>query len=65
MADVGLIVTRANYSKKSFLKNIERFSKEHDLNNLGFIINGLESSRKHGYGYGYGYGYGSGKGYYE
>ncbi len=65
MADVGLIVTRANYSKKSFLKNIERFSTEHELHNLGFIINGLESSKKHGYGYGYGYGYGSGKGYYE
>jgi len=65
MADVGLIVTRANYSKKSFLKNIERFAKEHTLGNLGFIINGLESSRRQGYGYGYGYGYGSGKGYYE
>ncbi len=65
MADVGLIVTRANYSKKSFLKNIERFATEHELHNLGFIINGLESSKKHGYGYGYGYGYGSGKGYYE
>ena len=65
MADVGLIVTRANYSKKSFLKNIERFASEHELHNLGFIINGLESSKKHGYGYGYGYGYGSGKGYYD
>ena len=62
-ADVGLIVTRANYSKKSFLKSVDRFAKEHNLNNLGFIINGLESSKKHGYGYGYGYGYGSSKGY--
>jgi len=65
MADVGLIVARANYSKKSFLKNIERFASEHDLHNLGFIINGLESNKKQGYGYGYGYGYGSGKGYYD
>ena len=65
MSDVGLIVARANYSKKSFLKNIERFAAEHELHNLGFILNGLESSKKQGYGYGYGYGYGSGKGYYD
>ena len=65
MADVGLIITRANYSKKMFLKNVERFAKEHELHNLGFVINGLESSKHHGYGYGYGYGYGSSKGYYE
>jgi len=65
MSDVGLIVARANYSKKSFLKNIERFAREHELHNLGFILNGLESSKKQGYGYGYGYGYGSGKGYYD
>ena len=65
MADVGLIVTRANYSKKSFVKNIERFASEHELHNLGFILNGMESSKRQGYGYGYGYGYGSGKGYYD
>jgi len=65
MSDVGLIVARANYSKKSFLKNIERFSSEHELHNLGFILNGMESNKKQGYGYGYGYGYGSGKGYYD
>ena len=65
IADVGLIVTRANYSKKIFLKNVERFAKEHELHNLGFVINGLESSKSHGYGYGYGYGYGTNKGYYE
>ncbi|WP_345974707.1 polysaccharide biosynthesis tyrosine autokinase [Sulfurimonas sp. HSL3-7] len=64
-ADIGLIVTRANYSKKAYLKNVDKFSKEHDLNNLGFILNGIESSKRHGYGYGYGYGYGSSKGYYE
>ena len=65
MSDVGLIVARANYSKKSFLKNIERFASEHELHNLGFILNGLEANKKQGYGYGYGYGYGSGKGYYD
>ena len=65
IADIGLIVTRANYSKKAFIKNIERFAAEHKLQNLGFIINGVESDKKQGYGYGYGYGYGSGKGYYE
>ena len=27
-ADVGLIVTRANYSKKAYLKNVDKFSKE-------------------------------------
>ena len=63
MADIGLMVTRANYSKKSFLKSVERFTKEHDLHNIGFIINGLESNKRQGYGYGYGYGYGSEKSY--
>ena len=61
-ADIGLIVTRANYSKKEFLKNVDKFAKEHDLSNLGFILNGIESSKGHGYGYGYGYGDGSGRG---
>ncbi|MCJ7766627.1 MAG: hypothetical protein MUP09_11920, partial [Thiovulaceae bacterium] len=65
IADVGLIATRANYSKKIFLKNVERFAKEHELHNLGFVINGLESNKRHGYGYGYGYGYGTNKGYYD
>lgn len=64
-ADIGLIVTRANYSKKAYLKNVDKFAKEHELNNLGFILNGIESSKGHGYGYGYGYGYGSSKGYYN
>jgi len=65
LADVGLIVTRANYSKKAFLKNVERFAQTHNLNNLGFVLNGVISDKSHGYGYGYGYGYGNADAYYE
>ena len=63
-ADVGLVVTRANFSNRAFLKNIERLTKEQSLDNIGIIINALEG-KKNGYGYGYGYGYGAEPGYYS
>ena len=63
-ADVGLVVTRAYFSNRAFLKNIERLVKEQSLDQVGIIVNGLEG-KKNGYGYGYGYGYGTEPDYYD
>ncbi|MDQ7042788.1 MAG: polysaccharide biosynthesis tyrosine autokinase, partial [Sulfurimonas sp.] len=59
VSDVNLFVVRANYSKKDFLKNINRFVEEQHLENSGILINMVKLDKKSGYGYGYGYGYGT------
>ncbi len=64
-SDINLFVFRAKFSKKDFIKNINRFVKEHELHNSGIILNGLELNKKFGYGYGYGYGYGHAHDYYD
>ena len=63
MSDLNLIVLKANYSKKEFIKNINRFVDDHDLN-AGIILNGITLDEKSGYGYGYGYGTKDGNDYY-
>ncbi len=64
-SDVTFAVVRANYTRKEFIKNLDRLSKEHSHNHVGMILNGVEIGDKYGYGYGvsYGYGYGNGKYY--
>ena len=64
-SDVTFAVVRANYTRKEFIKNLDRLSKEHSHNHIGIILNGVEIGDKYGYGYGvsYGYGYGNGKYY--
>jgi len=64
ISDLNIFVIRANYSKKDFIKNINRFVEEHKLNNPGMVLNGVELSKNSGYGYGYGYGYGHASDYY-
>ena len=54
-ADTSIYVLRADYSKKGFLRSIEKLSKE-DIPGLGILLNDVKMSRN-GYGYGYGYGY--------
>jgi len=59
MSDINLILLRAEYSKKDFLKNINHFVEEHELK-AGIILNGVKASGKgaaYGFGYGYNYGY--------
>ncbi len=56
LSDITLIMTRANYSKKEFIKNIHRFTKDKNIN-PGIILNDITLGKSHGYGYGYGYGY--------
>ena len=64
-SDITFTITRANYTRKEFIKNLDRLAKEHSHNHVGMILNGVEIGEKYGYGYGvsYGYGYGNGKYY--
>jgi len=62
-ADLSIYVVRADYSKKSFVKNINRLINVNKLENLTVVLNGMKVSGS-GYGYGYG-GYYSSNGYYQ
>jgi capsular exopolysaccharide synthesis family protein len=42
LSDLNLIVFKAKYSKKDFIKNTNRFVTEHQLDNVGLVLNGLE-----------------------
>ncbi len=42
LSDLNLIVFKATYSKKDFIKSTNRFVHEHQLHNVGLILNGLE-----------------------
>ena len=61
IATIPIYIVRADYSKKYFIKNINRLSKVHKLNHLSLILNSLKKSSNGSY---YGKGY-YGKGYYE
>ena len=60
-ADVPIYIVRANYSKKAFLKNINKLVRINGFTKLTTILNDATS----GGGYGYGYGYSYGQGYYD
>jgi len=64
-ADISFVIVRANYTRKEFIKNLDRLSQEHSHNKIGMVLNGVEIGDKYGYGYGvsYGYGYGNDKYY--
>jgi capsular exopolysaccharide synthesis family protein len=67
--DVPIYIVRAGYSKKTFLKNINKLVRGSGFNKLTTILNDAQAGGMYGYGYGYGYGYsygyGNGYGYYE
>jgi capsular exopolysaccharide synthesis family protein len=42
LSDLNLIVFKAKYSKKDFIKNTNRFVTEHQLDNVGLVLNALE-----------------------
>ena len=56
LADITLIVTKAAFSKKAFIKNINRLTQDENIN-PGIILNNVPLTKSYGYGYGYGYGY--------
>jgi tyrosine-protein kinase Etk/Wzc len=67
-ADFPIYIFRANYSKRSFIHNVDRLYNEGKMHKLSIILNGVDVQRKtygYNYGYGYGYGYGSNNGYYD
>ncbi len=51
-SDLSIYVVRANYSKKEFLKNIDRIMNVNKLANVAIVLNALPNSGKE-YGYGY------------
>ncbi|UYZ58832.1 polysaccharide biosynthesis tyrosine autokinase [Hymenobacter latericus] len=61
--DIPIYIVRAGYSKKAFLKNINKLVRGSGFTKLTTILNDAQAGGA--YGYGYGYGYGSGYGYYE
>ncbi len=61
-ADISLIVFRENYAQKSFVTDLNHLVENHDLKNIGIVINSVDMSSGGSYGYGYGYGYGDGDG---
>jgi len=55
IATIPIYVVRADFSKKVFIKNINRIIKIHKLKNLSLILNSLKKSSNGSYGYGKGY----------
>ncbi len=55
--DLSIYILRANYSKLTFIENINRLYHNNRLTNLCMIVNDANASGTD-YGYGYGYGYG-------
>jgi capsular exopolysaccharide synthesis family protein len=53
-SDISMYVVRAGYSERNFLNNVNRIVKEHNIKNLGIVLNDIEYG-KVGYGYGHGY----------
>jgi tyrosine-protein kinase Etk/Wzc len=52
-ADLPIYVVRADYSKKAYLKSINRLSLNNKFKNLTAILNSVSSNKNHGYPYGY------------
>jgi len=57
-SDISLVVVRAKYTRKEFVKNIDRMAKENSHKKMGLILNGTVVSAEFGYGYGASYAYG-------
>ncbi len=50
MADLTLVLLKANYSKKEFIKEIN-YLQENEHIDLGIILNGMDFQKNYGYGY--------------
>ena len=51
-ADASIFVTRANYTYKSSLSDIESLYRNNKLRNLTTVINAMPAPKQYGYGYG-------------
>ena len=57
-ATIPLFVVRADFSKKVFVRSINKITQIHHLNNPSFVLNSVKKSGSYGYGHGsnsYGY----------
>ncbi len=54
-ADLAIYVVRANYSKREFLKTLNRLLTVNQFKNIAVVLNALPNLRSNNYGYGYGY----------
>jgi capsular exopolysaccharide synthesis family protein len=52
MSDISLFLLKANYSKKEFIRNINRITNDPDIN-PGIILNSIDFTKGSGYGYGH------------
>jgi capsular exopolysaccharide synthesis family protein len=57
-ADVSLLVVKYGYTKKEFVRNLDRLVKDHKIQHVGIVFNGVDVEKNYGYGYGYGDKYG-------
>ena len=64
-ADASLLVVKHGYTKKEFIRNLDHMVKEHKIEHVGFVLNGVSMEDNYGYGYGYGYKYGAAEYYPE
>lgn len=52
-ADIPIYVVRADYSKKSFIKTLNRLKHVNKFDNIALIMNGVQNLDNKKYGYGY------------
>jgi len=62
-ADASLLVVKQGVTKKDFVKKLDQMVKDHKIEHVGIVLNGVDIEKNYGYGYGYGYGYVYGKKY--
>jgi Mrp family chromosome partitioning ATPase len=62
-SNICLYVLRHGYTLKYFLKMIQKFYTNNELNSINLIYNGIKKRGVVNYNYNYGYGYGYGYGY--
>jgi tyrosine-protein kinase Etk/Wzc len=55
IATMPIYVFRADFSKKTYINNVNHLRKVHKLNNLSLILNSMSNSKVSKYGYGKGY----------
>lgn len=58
-ASLPIYVLRADYSRKSFIKTLNKLIKMNKFKNISIVFNSIKYLHGRGYGYGYGYGYGN------
>ncbi|MDO6739084.1 polysaccharide biosynthesis tyrosine autokinase [Wenyingzhuangia sp. 2_MG-2023] len=63
LVDTTVYVTRSNYTEKNIVEYSKRLIDEKKLNNVGYVVNGVDASKGYGYGYNYNYAYSYGYSY--